>query len=477
MARNLASTPKSARLLRLFGKVARTVDRDRRRDGSFWWLKRAPSVLDWAIRAYENLAPRSSGAPRSPALCVKSPGTSVVEPGLAAIRGWAFSAEDDCPEGIVEASLDDDPWVVLSNREPLEGSDTTVPWSRRCGFHAALNTFCLANGVHQLRLRVKTRSGRVVRQRNVSFRVNHAGRLAEVTTRLITNATMSKRIWLDLVDSTDFPFEEASEVAWFERPDAENQIALIVARHNLPEEYEAHLRHFVKNGFIVLEQFISKAQCDQINRDLEALLATGSLRYEYKGQRIQKMFEHSRATRGLWTHPEILTLLSAIFDDQAVPCQTLNFIHGSQQAVHQDVIHLTPFPQGFMCGVWVALEDVHADSGPLVVYPGSHRLPRIYTHTVGAVKVREESKWGEFSAAYSPAVKELIERSGLEPFYYTPKAGSVLIWHENLAHGGSPRNNDQLTRKSIVSHYFARGAIAFYDSQGVPAWTHAADDD
>jgi Phytanoyl-CoA dioxygenase (PhyH) len=477
MASNLAATPKSVRMRRLLGKVARTVDRHRRQDGSFWWLKRAPSALDWAIRAYENLAPRSSAAPRSPALCVKSPGTSAAEPGLATIRGWAFSAERDLPEGIVEASLDGDEWVVLSNREPLEGSDTNVPWSRRCGFHAALNTFCLTNGVHRLRLRVKTRSGRVVRQRKVSFRVNHVGRLAEVTTGLLKNARMTKRIWLDLVDSTDFPFAEASEVAWFERPDAENQIASIVARHNLPQEYEAHLRHFLRSGYIVLDRFISKPECDQINRDLEALLATGKLRYEFKGQRIEKMFDHSRATRGLWAHPGILKLLSAIFDDQAVPCQTLNFIHGSQQAVHQDGIHLTPFPQGFMCGVWVALEDVHADSGPLVVYPGSHRLPRIYTQTVGTPKVRDDSKWGEFSAAYSPAVKKLIEQSGLEPFYYTPKVGSVLIWHENLAHGGSPRNNEEMTRKSIVSHYFARGAVAFYDSQGVPAWTHAADDD
>jgi hypothetical protein len=31
--------------------------------------------------------------------------------------------------------------------------------------------------------------------------------------------------------------------------------------------------------------------------------------------------------------------------------------------------------------------------------------------------------------------------------------------------------------KSIVSHYFARGAAAFHDSQGTPAWTTPADDD
>ena len=28
-----------------------------------------------------------------------------------------------------------------------------------------------------------------------------------------------------------------------------------------------------------------------------------------------------------------------------------------------------------MCGVWVALEDITEDNGPLHYYPGSHRLP------------------------------------------------------------------------------------------------------
>ena len=114
----------------------------------------------------------------------------------------------------------------------------------------------------------------------------------------------------------------------------------------------------------------------------------------------------------------------------ALPCQTLNFIHGSQQNVHQDVIHLTPFPPGYMCGVWVALEDIHPDSGPLVVYPRSHRLPRLYTSTAGIEKVRDPGQWGRFAANYEPMVSELIEQSGLQPLIYTPKAGSVLSARE-----------------------------------------------
>ena len=55
----------------------------------------------------------------------------------------------------------------------------------------------------------------------------------------------------------------------------------------------------MKNGYIVLDHFISKQKCDQINRDLEDRLAAGEIRYDFKGQHIEKMFEHSKATREL----------------------------------------------------------------------------------------------------------------------------------------------------------------------------------
>jgi hypothetical protein len=83
-------------------------------------------------------------------------------------------------------------------------------------------------------------------------------------------------------------------------------------------------------------------------------------------------------------------------------------------------------------------------------------------------KVRNDD-WSEFSEIFTPHLERMLTDAKIEPMSYTPKRGAVLIWHENLAHGGSPRKNDDLTRKSIVSHYFARGGLAFYDSQGLPA--------
>jgi Phytanoyl-CoA dioxygenase (PhyH) len=477
MAANQAPARKPEPLERLYGRMTGAL-------GILGSKIGASSAWGKARRALQGAHPNQFGAgktdsrPRNPILQVTALGEKPVEAGLAAIWGWAYSAEADFPEGSVEVALDDEnKWVVLTNRIPGGSNAPDESWYKRCGFHAALNTFLLSNGVHRARLRVKTRSGRVAATSEVTFRVNNVGRLAEFTSRLMRESPRAKRILADLIDIADFPDEQASAAAWFDRADAEDHIASIMARHSLPAVNDARLRQFVREGYLVLENFISRDHCERINRDLDDLIKRGVFKYEFKGQRVEKLFEHSESTRSLWAHPEILKMVSAIFDDKAVPCQTLNFLHGSQQAVHQDVIHLTPFPQGFMCGVWVALEDIHADAGPLIVYPGSHRLPRLYCRTVGVEKVRESSKWNEFSAQYAPRVKELIDQSGLEPVYYTPKAGSVLIWHENLAHGGSPRNNDELTRKSIVSHYFARGAVAFYDSQGTPAGSAPPDDD
>jgi len=388
------------------------------------------------------------------------------------ITGWAFSGSAIAHEGIVEIALDDErDWAELTNRMHVGGLPPSATWATRCGFQAALNTFFLSNGTHRVRFRVKGLAGRVVLEREARIRVDNVGRLADTTVRLLKGHPQAKRIWTDVIDSSDFPYDERADVAWFDRPDAQDQVSEISSRHRLDNRYADHLRHFIAEGFILLDDFVPRDWCNRVNRDLDSLISSGTLCYDQKGQRVEKLFEHSKATRDLWAHPEILKLLSAIYDDVALPCQTLNFIHGSQQDVHQDLVHLTPFPAGMMCGVWIALEDIHPDAGPLVVYPRSHRLTRLYTRTVPVDKVRD-GNWGKFVSKYSPKLMSLITEAGLQPYYYTPKAGSVLIWHEALAHGGSARRNDDLTRRSMVSHYFARGAMAYYDSTGMPGWTH-----
>jgi hypothetical protein len=37
------------------------------------------------------------------------------------------------------------------------------------------------------------------------------------------------------------------------------------------------------------------------------------------------------------------------------------------------------------------------------------------------------------------------------------------VWQANLLHGGAPRTDLALTRKAVVCHYFAQGALCYHD--------------
>jgi phytanoyl-CoA hydroxylase len=50
-------------------------------------------------------------------------------------------------------------------------------------------------------------------------------------------------------------------------------------------------------------------------------------------------------------------------------------------------------------------------------------------------------------------LNEKIQKGNYEKKVFLPKKGDVLLWHAALVHEGTPINNAQLTRKSLVTHY------------------------
>ena len=101
-------------------------------------------------------------------------------------------------------------------------------------------------------------------------------------------------------------------------------------------------------------------------------------------------------------------MLEELYGREPLPFQTLNFKLGTQQAAHSDALHFNSMPAGFMCGVWVALEDIDMDNGPLVYYPGSHKLPELTMQDIGA-----EAREDEYPK-YEQYIRRVIEREGLE---------------------------------------------------------------
>ena len=106
-----------------------------------------------------------------------------------------------------------------------------------------------------------------------------------------------------------------------------------------------------------------------------------------------------------------------------------------------------------MCGVWVALEDVKVDSGPLFYYPKSHKLPYINSRDLGisSMQIKNEKHPQKF---FEKHWCQSINKFQLQKKLFIPKKGEVLIWHANLIHGGEKINTKGITRWSQVTHYF-----------------------
>jgi ectoine hydroxylase-related dioxygenase (phytanoyl-CoA dioxygenase family) len=214
---------------------------------------------------------------------------------------------------------------------------------------------------------------------------------------------------------------------------------------------------FDRDGYVVLES--PGFQEEQLDAIVDALQG----KYIYEGTkvdddglfhspgRILDVWQIDENVKAVATNPTVLAILEELYGRKPLPFQTINFEYGTEQAVHSDTIHFNSEPPGFMCGVWVALEDIDMDNGPLIYYPGTHRLPEVKMQDVGAPPGHESYP------EYERFITEKVEREGHEARYGTMRKGQALIWSSNILHGGAPRRDSSRTRESQVTHYFFEG--------------------
>lgn len=169
--------------------------------------------------------------------------------------------------------------------------------------------------------------------------------------------------------------------------------------------------------------------------------------------RLQDGWKEVPEIRAMALLPQVMDLLRHLYGREPFAFQSLNFVVGSQQSTHSDAVHFHSYPLGFMCGVWIALEDVAADSGPLAYFPGSHRFPYLSARSLklSPHQLRNEQ---HPQVLFEPAWHDEIAEAGLSQEIFLPHKGLVLIWHANLLHGGLPVANHLATRWSQVNHFY-----------------------
>jgi phytanoyl-CoA hydroxylase len=212
---------------------------------------------------------------------------------------------------------------------------------------------------------------------------------------------------------------------------------------------------------------LSGEKAESINREIEDMLKTGKATFRY-GNKIMFAIHKSLLLREIGNQNELKELLSVLLNGEAVLFQSINFLTGSEQATHSDSIHMTTYPLGGLLGVWIALEDIDENNGPLHYYPGSHKLPYYlnsdYDNEGNFFLIGDKSY-----TAYEEMIERKIGELGLKKEIFTAKKGDLLIWHANLFHGGEPHLDKNRTRKSLVYHYFNKKAICYHEITQRPA--------
>ena len=194
---------------------------------------------------------------------------------------------------------------------------------------------------------------------------------------------------------------------------------------------------------------------------LDAVVAGLSGRYTHSATgysspgRKQDAWRTTPAVSRIATSPTVLEVLRTVYQKPPVPFQTLNFERGTEQRAHSDTIHFNSLPFGFMCGVWVALEDIDASNGPLLYYPGSQRLPVFHMDELGLRSEKSEYQ------KYEDRIAQILVDRGFQPQRALLKRGQALIWSANIFHGGSKVLNSARTRLSQVTHYYFPGCIYY----------------
>ena len=286
---------------------------------------------------------------------------------------------------------------------------------------------------------------------------------------------------------------------WFDRPDALDRL---LQDGRQAEHASKLLEKWIRDGYVVVEDCLDPADIDAMVATLDGLwdcpdpipdLTLLDLREEAAGERTnllhRDLLKLDRATRQrirdasdwrihgfhyvnqrakrIYFNRRLRDVASRIFRRRAKPIAAINFMTGSEQALHQDMAVFHIYPRNYLIGAWIACEDVAEGSGPLVFYPGSHRTP-FFPAFSDYPQTNLRTADGETSRRYQEYVDSLAAQ--FERREFSGRKGQILLWHGMLIHGGAAITKRGRSRKSMVVHYSVRGADRAREVHGPFNW-------
>jgi phytanoyl-CoA hydroxylase len=222
-----------------------------------------------------------------------------------------------------------------------------------------------------------------------------------------------------------------------------------------------------RDGFLVLPDFLSAADCDALQqraaalaadvdpglartifstrdqghaRDLYFLESGGAVRFFFEEEAPDQINKIGHALHDLDPvfdrvshHPKLAALAQRLGLERPVLLQSMYIFKnpgiGGEVGWHQDAtfLHTTP---STVTGFWMALDDADRENGCLVVLPGAHRGP-----------LRQR-----FRRAGNTTILERVDATPWPPIEPTPievRRGSLVVLHGLLPHASSANRSDR----------------------------------
>lgn len=267
---------------------------------------------------------------------------------------------------------------------------------------------------------------------------------------------------------------------WFDQPDAIATARRAAIHGPAPPD---SLDHFVNEGYMIFTPELDPALINAVNHDVDRIWSRGddiayacdsvplslrgadANRQRRPGCRLHDLHGVSEAARRLYLDPGLHGLVERLFGEPVVAIQSLYFEFGSGQALHRDPQVVPVTPPAHLLAIWIALEDIHSDSGPLVVAPRSHRLP-YFRFATGDHRLPANASEDEICRGLAWQERQL-RTNQITPKDFLPRVGQALCWHHSLLHGGRSVVDPRRTRRSLVIHYSTR---RHYDQRGITVY-------
>jgi ectoine hydroxylase-related dioxygenase (phytanoyl-CoA dioxygenase family) len=178
-------------------------------------------------------------------------------------------------------------------------------------------------------------------------------------------------------------------------------------------------------------------------------------------------YMHVPQLRRLSLHPPLMELLRHLLGEPAFLHLNLTNWMSSDRNWHQDSYLNPPEVGGWYAAVWIALGDIHPDSGPFQWISGSHRWPMLSGEKVrDTLPEADRDRRSESGAWIWPTltqdmlaavVDREIERRGAPVRTLLAEKGDLLVWHSRLMHRGSVAAVPFMERRSLIAHYSVIG--------------------